>query len=107
MVLYGRNPVREALRGRRRVRRIWATRNAQREDWLASPGVPVVTATGEEIASRAGSDAHQGVCAEADPYPYVGAAELLAVADAFLVALDEVTDPQNLGAVARTAECAG
>jgi 23S rRNA (guanosine2251-2'-O)-methyltransferase len=107
MVLYGRNPVHEALRGRRRVHRIWATKNAQREDWLASPGVPVATATSEEIASRAGSDAHQGVCAEAEPYPYVGAAELLAAPDAFLVALDEVTDPQNLGAVARTAECAG
>jgi 23S rRNA (guanosine2251-2'-O)-methyltransferase len=42
-----------------------------------------------------------------EPYPYAGAAELLAVPDGFLVALDEVTDPQNLGAVARTAETAG
>jgi 23S rRNA (guanosine2251-2'-O)-methyltransferase len=105
-VIYGRNPVHEALRaGRRRVHLVWATKNAAREDWLRD--VRMQPASSEEIAERCGSDAHQGVCAEVEPYPYVGAAELLAVPDAFLVALDEVTDPQNLGAVARTAETAG
>ena len=64
-------------------------------------------ATAEEIEARCGSDGHQGVCAEVDPYPYADAAELLAVPDAVIVALDEVTDPQNLGAVARTAEASG
>ncbi|MGZ8649409.1 MAG: 23S rRNA (guanosine(2251)-2'-O)-methyltransferase RlmB [Solirubrobacteraceae bacterium] len=103
MVVYGRNAVREALRGRRRVHRVWATEAAGR-DW---PGAPVTVATAEEIAARCGSDGHQGVCAEVDPYPYADAAELLAVPDAIIVALDEVTDPQNLGAVARTAEASG
>jgi 23S rRNA (guanosine2251-2'-O)-methyltransferase len=42
-----------------------------------------------------------------DPYPYADAAELLAVPEAVIVTLDEVTDPQNLGAVARTAEASG
>jgi 23S rRNA (guanosine2251-2'-O)-methyltransferase len=108
MVVYGRNPVREALRGRRRVRRLWATAKAQQaEAWLRSAGVPVATARGEELTERAGTDAHQGVCAEADPYPYAGARELLRVPDFLLVALDEVTDPQNLGAVCRTAEVVG
>ena len=59
------------------------------------------------MTARCGSDAHQGVCAQADPYPYADAAELLGQPDPFIVALDEVTDPQNLGAVIRTAECAG
>jgi 23S rRNA (guanosine2251-2'-O)-methyltransferase len=54
-----------------------------------------------------GSVAHQGRCAQAPPYPYVDAAELLKVPDALIVALDEVQDPQNLGAIVRTAECAG
>jgi 23S rRNA (guanosine2251-2'-O)-methyltransferase len=98
MVIYGRNPVREALRGRRRVRRIWAASG----DW---PGAR--RATAEEIAARCGSDAHQGVCAEVDPYPYADEADLLAADDPLLVALDEVTDPQNLGAICRTAEAAG
>ena len=100
MVIYGRNPVREALRGKRKVQRIWAT---EAEDW---PGkVSIVSA--EEIEERAGSDAHQGVAALVDPYPYADAAELLATENPLLVALDEVTDPQNLGAIARTAEVAG
>jgi 23S rRNA (guanosine2251-2'-O)-methyltransferase len=98
--VYGRNPVREALRGRRRVHRIWAVD----EGW---GGAPVTRASNEEIEARCGSDAHQGVCAEVDPYPYAYAAELLSTADPLIVALDEVTDPQNLGAIARTAEAAG
>jgi 23S rRNA (guanosine2251-2'-O)-methyltransferase len=105
-VLYGRNPVREALRaGRRRVHRVWATQGAAKEPWLAGARVEVVEP--DEVAARCGSDAHQGVCAEADPYPYAGAGELLARDAPLLVALDEVQDPQNLGAIARTAECAG
>ena len=103
-VVYGRNAVREALRGRRRVHRVWATEAAARESWT---GAPVTVAAPEEITARCGSEAHQGVCAEVDPYPYAEAARLLAAPDALLVALDEVTDPQNLGAVCRTAECAG
>jgi 23S rRNA (guanosine2251-2'-O)-methyltransferase len=103
MVVYGRNPVREAIRGRRRVHRVWATAGAAQDGWDA----PVTVATAEEIEARCGSDAHQGVCAEADPYPYADAAELLARPDAVIVALDEVTDPQNLGAICRSAECAG
>ena len=47
------------------------------------------------------------MCALVDPYPYADAAELLAAPEPVLVALDEVTDPQNLGAVCRSAECAG
>ncbi len=59
-------------------------------------------------AQRAASHAHQGVCAEAGRYPYAdarGAAR--APTTRCIVALDEVQDPQNLGAIARTAECAG
>lgn len=109
-MLYGRNAVHEALRaGRRRVRQVWATEHALREPWLAGgPGRPAAErATGEEIEQRCGSTAHQGVCALADPYPYAAAAELLAAADPFLLVLDELQDVQNLGAICRTAECAG
>ena len=105
MIVYGRNPVYEALRGRRSVQRVWATERAAREPWLA--GVEVALATSEEIAKRAETDAHQGICARVDPYPYANAADLLARPDAWLVVLDEIADPQNLGAVCRTAECVG
>ena len=105
-LLYGRNPIHEALRaGRRQIHQVWATRAAAKEPWLE--GVRVHLADAEHIAEKCGSDAHQGMCAQADPYPYAGAAELLAKPDPLIVALDEVQDPQNVGAIARTAECAG
>jgi 23S rRNA (guanosine2251-2'-O)-methyltransferase len=106
VILYGRNAIREALRaGRRPVHRVWATRGAAAEPWLRD--VEVIEARPEEIASRAGSEAHQGLCAEAGPYPYVDDAALLERSDPFVVVLDELQDPQNLGAICRTAECVG
>ncbi|HLL85954.1 MAG TPA: 23S rRNA (guanosine(2251)-2'-O)-methyltransferase RlmB [Thermoleophilaceae bacterium] len=105
MVVYGRQAVREALRGRRSVRRVWATESAARA--LGTPGVPVELASPPEVEARAGSSEHQGLCAEVEPYPYAGAAGLLSGPDALVVALDEVQDPHNLGAVCRIAECAG
>jgi 23S rRNA (guanosine2251-2'-O)-methyltransferase len=107
VILYGRNPVREALRGRRAgsVRDVWATTGAAREPWLQGHSVRIVSA--DEVESRCGSAAHQGLCAEAGPSHYAGAEELLAGEQPLLVALDQIQDPQNLGSICRTAECAG
>jgi 23S rRNA (guanosine2251-2'-O)-methyltransferase len=90
-VVYGRRAVAEAQRGRRRVRRVWTT------DDLPPP----------ELTRLAGSPDHQGIVAEVDPYPYADARELLERPDGLLVALDQVQDPGNLGAVCRSAEAAG
>jgi 23S rRNA (guanosine2251-2'-O)-methyltransferase len=106
VILYGRNPIREALRaGRRPVHRVWATHGAAAEPWLRE--VEVLEARAEDIAARAGTEAHQGLCAEVGNYPYVEADELLARPDPLIVVLDELQDPQNLGAICRTAECVG
>ena len=108
MVVYGRNPVREALRGRRRshVTRVWATRSAAREPWLRDLDLETVQ-SGDELERLCGSPDHQGVCAEAGDYPYASADALLAPPDALVLCLDQVQDPRNLGAVCRVAECAG
>jgi 23S rRNA (guanosine2251-2'-O)-methyltransferase len=107
VILYGRNPVREALRGRRKhaVGEVWATAGVAREPWLQ--GVRVKSASAEEVQLRCGSAGHQGICAEAGGYPYSSAEELLADESPLVVALDQVQDPQNLGSICRTAECAG
>ncbi len=105
MIVYGRNAVREAIRGPRTVRAIWATKNAAREPWLSD--LDPALASAEEIERRCGSDGHQGVCAEVSPFRYADPERLLATDDALIVALDQVQDPQNLGAICRTAECAG
>ncbi len=107
MIVYGRNAVHEALRGPRTVSRIWATSGALREPWLAACGLRATVQSGEEIAARCGSDGHQGLCAEVSEYRYVDEDQLLALQAPLLVALDQVQDPQNLGSICRSAECAG
>lgn len=107
MVVYGRNAVHEALRGRRTVHHVWATSGAGREPWLASAGAPLTLERPEEIARRAGSDGHQGICAEVSDFRYDDAEVLLRDECGLIVALDQVQDPQNLGAICRSAECAG
>jgi 23S rRNA (guanosine2251-2'-O)-methyltransferase len=105
-VLYGRNPIFEALRaGKREVRRIWATQGAAKEPWLE--GVNLEPADGDWLTQRAGSDAHQGLVADVSPYPYADPAALLKGTERLIVALDEIQDPRNLGAIARSAEAAG
>jgi 23S rRNA (guanosine2251-2'-O)-methyltransferase len=105
MIVYGRNPVREALRGRRRVHRVYATGRAAREVFLGD--VECERAEAWEIEERCGSSDHQGICAEVQAYPYADAAEMLEADDALVICLDEVQDPHNLGAVCRVAEAAG
>jgi 23S rRNA (guanosine2251-2'-O)-methyltransferase len=106
VIIYGRNPVREAVRGPRTVRRVWATKNAAREPWLGAVAVEIEKA--EALEQRSGSDGHQGICAEVSEFQYADGHALLSPGSApMIVALDQVTDPQNLGAICRTAECAG
>ena len=90
-MVYGRRAVAEAQRGRRRVRRVWTT-----DDLPAG-----------ELTRLAGSPDHQGIVAEVDPYPYADPRALLERPDALVVALDQVQDPRNLGAVCRSAEAVG
>jgi 23S rRNA (guanosine2251-2'-O)-methyltransferase len=90
-LVYGKRPVEEAEAGGRRVHRVWH--------------VPETST--EELERLCGSPDHQGVVAEVDPYPYADPGELLRREGALLVALDQVQDPRNLGAVCRSAEFAG
>jgi 23S rRNA (guanosine2251-2'-O)-methyltransferase len=105
VIIYGRNPVREALRGRRKVSRVWADQNAAKEPWLQD--VPVKEVHSGDLEALTGSPDHQGVAADAGDYPYADAGSLLQDENALVVVLDEVQDPHNLGAVARVAETAG
>jgi 23S rRNA (guanosine2251-2'-O)-methyltransferase len=89
--IYGVQPVQEAERGRRRVHKVWRAPQT-------SPA---------ELERLCGSPDHQGVVAEVDPYPYGDAEGMLRKPDALIVALDQVQDPRNLGAVCRSAEAAG
>jgi len=106
--IYGRQVARLALAAgaRRRAVRLAATApalRALRADLPAGLRREVVDA--ETLEALTGSREHQGVALEVPAYPYADAGELLG-ADLLLV-LDEVSDPHNLGAVARSALAAG
>ena len=111
----GRQAVRELLRaGKRRVERVTIAAGAAEKGVLAeivdlarAAGVPVRTVDRDEIDARALTDSPQGVIASAQPLREFDVADLLKVASPFLVVLDGVTDPHNLGAVMRSALCAG
>lgn len=90
-LIYGKQPVAEAERGRRGVQRVWRAPEVSRE----------------ELERLCGSPDHQGVVAEVDSYPYADPQALLRGDAPLVVALDQVQDPRNLGAVARSAEFAG
>jgi 23S rRNA (guanosine2251-2'-O)-methyltransferase len=91
--IYGRRPVAEAERGRRQVHKIWR-----------SPET-----SSEELERLCGSPDHQGVVAEVDAYPYADPESLFEDDDGqgLVIALDQIQDPHNLGAVCRAAEVAG
>ena len=106
--VYGRRPVREAMRGPREVLEVWATDRAlAAEPWLRENGRRVQIRPERELSDAAQTRDHQGVVAWVEPYRYADAHELAGVERPLLVALDQVSDPRNLGAVIRTAEGVG
>jgi len=108
-LVYGRRAIREALRGRRQVLALHASERAiAAEPWLRDEPGPRLRVEPERVLTAlAGTPDHQGVVARVEPYPYADAAELARSSQPLLVCLDQVTDPRNLGAVARSAEGAG
>ena len=105
VVLYGWHPVVEALRNEQRgVRRLLATENSGRRLQEALPGLRVQPelVRPDEISRLVEPDAvHQGLYLEADPLPSPSLETL--PASALVLALDQITDPHNVGAIVRTA----
>lgn len=114
----GRQAVRELLlAGRRKVLEVWIGSDDDDValDDLAElandVGVPVRPVSRSRLAAEARTEAPQGVVAKARPLPEIPLEDLVRVPKGapapFLLALDGVTDPGNLGALLRSAECAG
>lgn len=105
----GRRAVAEALRAGRTVHEVVLAEGAGELEAFGesarAAGVPVRLANRNEVDRLAQGVVHQGVVAVAPPFAYAPL-EVLADAD-LVVVLDGVTDPQNLGAIARSAELAG
>jgi len=106
--IYGRNAVKLALTAgaRRRALRLAATAPALKAlTGDLPPALPVDTVSGDALRELLGTHEHQGVALQVEAFRYADPDELLA--GDVIVVLDEVTDPHNLGAVARSALAAG
>ncbi len=116
-ILYGYHPVREALRaGKRELLEIYlptgkSSSRAEEVVFLAEAAhVPIKRVPMGRIESMSATDAHQGICASAGPYVWSDLFRLTKTAQGgkpFLLLLDHIVDPHNLGALLRTAFCAG
>jgi len=107
-VLAGRRPVLEAMRGNTKVRRIYT--EPQRpypevREAAQARDIPISNRARAELDQLTDGVRHQGVVALADDYEFCELDEIIARAEhaPALVALDQVTDPQNLGAIIRSA----
>ncbi|HET7725356.1 MAG TPA: 23S rRNA (guanosine(2251)-2'-O)-methyltransferase RlmB [Propionibacteriaceae bacterium] len=114
----GRNPVLEALQAGLPVRTAYVAEGAERDDRLreilqfaATNALPMLQVTRNELDRLTGGAVHQGVALLLPSYEYAHPDDVLAEAlDAdtgLVVALDQVTDPRNLGAVIRSAAAFG
>lgn len=113
----GRRAVRELLAGTRRVHEVWMASGlapspvlSEISDLAGRRRVPLRAVTGEAVGGRARTEAHQGVVARAEPLTDWGLDALCRPVSGvapFLVVLEGVTDPHNLGSVLRSAEGAG
>lgn len=114
MIVYGLNPVLEALRsGRVRKLRVAARADGRMERALQmarDAGVPVERVDPSALDRAARGGVHQGIVADVDPPPEYSVEDLVAAAGqqpALIVVLDGIEDPHNLGAILRTADAAG
>jgi len=118
-IIEGRNPTIEALKSGRPINKILLAQNIGRHSTVAeilhlsqARGIPVEFVKRHVIDEASTTSAHQGVIAYAAVKEYVTLEDLLIVSrkrkeEPFYCILDGIEDPQNLGAILRTAEASG
>lgn len=115
-IIVGRNPVTEALRSGREIDKLMvSSEEGSMKKILAMAKerrIPVMKVEKSAIDRIAEGKAHQGVAAYVSAYAYAELEDIFRIAeergeDPFIIILDNLEDPHNLGAIMRTAECAG
>lgn len=116
-IIAGRNPVLEALRAQRPINKIMIAEGALSGPLLQiysaakEKNIPVQKVERQRLDKMTPDSAHQGVIAFAAAKEYVALEDILAGVgpreQPFLILLDEINDPHNLGAILRTADAAG
>lgn len=110
--VYGKNVIRQILTDTDRARMIWlAVSDPEIEKLAAKKHVTVRRTDRKTLTKMTGTDRHQGIAAETEPYRTYSVEELTASVredgKGLIIMLDELEDPHNLGAILRTADAAG
>lgn len=110
--VYGKNVIRQILNDPERVKTVYlAVNDPEIEKQAAKAKVPVKRTDKKNLTRMTGTDRHQGVAAEIEPYRTYSVEELTASVKengkGLIIMLDELEDPHNLGAILRTADAAG
>lgn len=104
-ILYGKNPVFEAIKaGRRKVGPVFY---ADPKNFSIPDAIAQKIVSRDELGRMAKTPYHQGIVAQAGEYPYDSLDKLVKKQNSFLVMCDSLTDPQNFGALCRSAYCFG
>lgn len=115
-IIFGRNPIIEALKSGRPIEKILAFAGdgsmAKIAALAAERGIPVVRTEKSALDRLSGGRTHQGAAAYVSAYEYKTLEDVFQKAQAageepLIIILDNLEDPHNLGAIMRTAECAG
>ena len=117
-LLIGRNPINEALSSGRSIIKVMIAKGSASGAAVEiaakakKAGVPVQEVERKKLDYMTSGAAHQGVAALCAMKDYAEVEDILALAQKrneapFIIILDEIEDPHNLGAIVRTAECAG
>lgn len=114
----GRNPVAEALKSGRQIDKLYVKRGEKQGSIIPiireakKRGIVISEVDGAKLNEMSETKNHQGVIALVSPTEYVSVEEILEAARQkgeapFVVILDRINDPHNLGSIIRTANCAG
>ena len=118
-VVLGRNPVLECLRARVPATALFVALGAEADERLtesvrlaADSGISILEVPRHDLDRIAANGLHQGIALQVPPYQYAHPDDLLAVVKkdstpALLVALDNISDPRNLGAIVRSVAAFG
>lgn len=117
-IIAGRNPVMEAIRSGRSIESILVAKGERSGSVVAiiakakQKNIPVKDVDSKKLDFLAKGVNHQGIVAQCAVKEYSGLEDIFALAEErgespFIIVLDKIEDPHNLGAIIRTAECAG
>lgn len=117
-IIFGRKPVLEAVGSGREIDKILVKKGAREGSIVpllrkaSARGIPIQDVDKSKLDSVCNGQNHQGIAAYTTDYKYVTVKEILQNAEdksqnPFVIICDKITDPHNLGAIIRTADCAG